>query len=48
MLPAALLDVRELIDQLDAGDLSARVDSLFARLDDGEPAALLDELDLLD
>jgi phosphoenolpyruvate-protein phosphotransferase (PTS system enzyme I) len=48
MLPAALLDVRELIDQLDAGDLSARVDELFARLDDSEPAALLDELDLLD
>jgi phosphoenolpyruvate-protein phosphotransferase (PTS system enzyme I) len=48
MLPAALLDARELIDELDAGDLSTRVDSLFARLDDSEPAALLQELELLD
>ena len=48
MLPAALLDVRELIDRLDAGDLTARVNTLLACLDDAEPAALLRELELLD
>jgi phosphotransferase system enzyme I (PtsI) len=48
MQPAALLDVREQIRGLHAGDLSRFVEHLLDNLDRIDPAQLLDQLDIID
>jgi phosphoenolpyruvate-protein phosphotransferase (PTS system enzyme I) len=44
MQPGAILDVKEVVLQADTRDLKRRTAALFARLDETEPGALIDEL----
>ncbi|EGV19258.1 phosphoenolpyruvate--protein phosphotransferase [Thiocapsa marina] len=44
MQPGAILDVKEVVLQADTRDLERRTAALFARLDDTDPGALIDEL----
>jgi phosphotransferase system enzyme I (PtsI) len=44
MQPGAILDVKEVVLQADTRDLKRRTAALFARLDDMDPGALIDEL----
>jgi phosphotransferase system enzyme I (PtsI) len=44
MQPGAILDVKEIVLQADTRDLKHRTAALFARLDDRDPGALIDEL----
>ncbi|RKT43755.1 phosphoenolpyruvate--protein phosphotransferase [Thiocapsa rosea] len=44
MQPGAILDVKEVLLQADTLDLMRRTEALFARLDDTDPGALIDEL----
>ena len=44
MQPGAILDVKEVVLQADTFDLKRRTAALYARLDDRDPGALIDEL----
>ncbi|MCB1775723.1 MAG: phosphoenolpyruvate--protein phosphotransferase, partial [Gammaproteobacteria bacterium] len=46
MQPAALLDVRERIGELDTRQLSERARQLYARLGEAEPLSLMEQLGL--
>jgi phosphotransferase system enzyme I (PtsI) len=47
MQPAALLEIRELVGELDTEQLAQRAEQLYAQLDDAEPLTLMEQLGLI-
>jgi phosphotransferase system enzyme I (PtsI) len=47
MQPAALLDIREMLGELDAHDLAAKADQLFDELDSADPMEAMSRIGLL-